>query len=195
MPSNQRPILKEFAPFAPDVKGYCYRDTLHFNKLMEAVAKSLIRQHGLFIDRIPYFVSIVFWLLIGVLLFLSFIRFGVWLYFSLQIVLFVFLFWDALRIKRFIRTIIRNRMCSYCGYSLRHTPTDNTGYAMCSECGESFHLGDYRRLPRDYKRPLCEVDLPDWTDSVHPIERARMYRDASIQSTEDASPQPPPPGV
>lgn len=195
MDPNQPSILKELAPFAPDAKGYCYRDTAHFNKLMETVAKSLIRQHGRFIDRIPYFVSIVFWLLIGVLLFLSFIRFGVWLYLSLQIVLFVFLFWYALRIKRFIRTIIRIRMCFYCGYSLRRTPTDDTGCGRCSECGESFHLGDYRQLPRDYKRPLCEVDLPDWTDSVHPIERARMYRDASVQSTGDASPHPPPPGV
>lgn len=96
------------------------------------------------------------------------------------------------RIKRFSKTIIRNHMCFKCGYSLRQTPTEEDGYGKCSEYGEQFNAGYYRQLPLNYKRSLLGVIPTHWTDSVHPLDRARM--EAEINQ-RDSDPHPPPPGV
>jgi len=187
MDTNHRPIWSEFEPCSPDANGYCYRDAIHFNKFMWYVSRILIRKHGPYIDRIPYFVQSIIWFSIGTLTAISFLALGVWYAFSMLIIFYVLLSWHSLRTKHFIKTIIQNRFCFNCGYSLCKTPTDENGYGKCSECEGHFNLGDYRQLPQGYKRPLGDVVLPDWTEAVHPLDRARMQRYESIQSTEDES--------
>jgi len=70
-------------------------------------------------------------------------------------------------------------MCFKCGYSLQQSPTDEDGYGKCSECGEQFNAGYYRKLPLNYKRSLLGVLPTHWTDSVHPLDLARMQDDES----------------
>ena len=72
-------------------------------------------------------------------------------------------------------------MCFNCGYSLRRSPTDSAGYGTCSECGRPFHLGYYCHLQRGYKRPRRE---PDWRDSLHALDRARMETEANQPDPE-----------
>lgn len=163
-------------PLPPDQAGYCYRNQVHFNEFMQKISHRLIRKHGSFFDRLPLWGMFVFFAVVIIVSILtsSFPPSG-WILLP-QIVSLLIVAWYYFRIWRFIKTIIRKRMCFKCGYVLRHSPTDSAGFGKCSECGLEFNLGYYCHLPHDYKRPERE---PDWRESLHPLDRVRMERDES----------------
>jgi len=152
MATNYTSIMKEWAPFAPDTNGYCYLDTKHFNMFMQTVSKHLLIEKGRGIDRIPHIVLIVMVALFCLMVLWLSIDFSHWYIIAMQVVMCVFFTWYFFRIKRFVKIIIRHRMCFACGYSLRKTPTEENGCGRCSECGVTFHLGYYCHLPKGYKR-------------------------------------------
>lgn len=195
MPSNYTSLMKEWTPFAPDANGYCYLDPKHFKLFMQSVSKHLLIEKGRGVDRIPHIVLVVMAALFCLMIFFLFLNISYSFVLAMQIVMCVFFIWYFFRITRFVKTIIRQRMCFACGYSLRKTPTDENGHGRCSECGNTFHLGYYCHLPKGYKRRLPPSGIAMLAGSLPPIDIMRMQRDTSLQSSEDASPQPPPPGV
>ena len=161
-------------PLPPDPAGYCYVDRDHFNEFTRGIARRLILKHGSFVDRLPLW---------GVFVFLAAVIITVALASSLlpsgsstltQLLCLVLLGWYLARTRRFVKTIIRHRMCFKCGYSLRRSQTASAGYGRCSECGTPFNAAQYRRPPRRYKRQRPPSELPPWLDRVHPLDRARM---------------------
>ncbi len=171
-------------PLPPDPAGYCYLDRDHFNVFTQGIARRLILKHGSFVDRLPLWGMFVFLaaVIIAVVLASSLLPSG-WTLVP-QLVPLVLLGWFFTRTRRFVKTIIRQRMCFKCGYSLRRSPTASAGYGTCSECGRAFHLGYYRHLPRGYKRPRPPSELPPWLDRVHPLNRARMEAEANQPDPE-----------
>ena len=167
-------------PLPPDQAGYCYRDRKHFDAFTQDTSHRLIRKHGSFFDRLPLWVMFVFFAVVIIISSLtsSFPPSG-WILLP-QIVSLLIIGWYYFRIWRFVKTIIRKRMCFKCGYVLRHSPTNSAGFGKCSECGREYYLGYYLHPPSGYKRPTHE---PDWRDSLHPLDRARMERDES-QTTD-----------
>ncbi len=67
--------------------------------------------------------------------------------------------------------------CRHCGYSLVGTPRSKRGEGVCSECGKPFRLN----------RSTLALETPDWIDSLHPLDRARMESGAN-QTDSEADP-------
>ena len=145
------PDKTENTPFLPDVNGYCYYDTYHFDKSMEAAASHLMLKHGSWIDRLLV-LGVLILFAIFLLVFFLITTANFWIFVSLILLSPLVFFLYIIRAKQFSKSIIRKRICIYCGYSLIHTFTDDNGYGTCSECGKRFHLGYYRQLPYGYKR-------------------------------------------
>ena len=194
MPFNYPTIMKKWAPFAPDANGYCYLHTKHFKIFMQGVAIHLLPKHGRLIYRIPYNVLLV-GMALCFLLSTSFLNISNWIVFLMFLVMIVFFIEYLFRIKRYVQTIIRQRMCFDCGYSLRKTPTEESGCSRCSECGATFHLGYYCHLPKGYERRLPRSGIAMLAGSLPLVDLMRMHNADDLQSEEDESPQPPPPGV
>ena len=171
MDLDKHPIFESNDPLPPDVNGYCYLNRDHFNAFTREISRRMIRKHGSFIDRLPLWVMFIFIaaIIITFVLAPSFLPFAWSTMF--QLLCFALMIWYGRRIRRFVKTIIRKRMCFRCGYILRQSPTDSDGFGTCSECGQKFHLSYYCHLPKGYKRPRRQ---PDWHDSLHPLDRARM---------------------
>ena len=180
MKSEKLPLIDDLKPFAPDENGYCYRNRDHFDEITRVISHRLILKHGSFFDRLPLWVMFIFFIamIITFVLASSFLPIG-WSTLT-QLLCLVLAIWYSRRIRRFVKTIIRKRMCFKCGYILRQSPTDSAGFGKCSECGQEFYLGYYRHLPHGYKRQWL---LPNWRENLHPLDRARMERDES-QTTD-----------
>jgi len=184
MPFNYPTIMKEYAPFAPDANGYCYLDTKHFKIFMQGVAIHLLPKHGRLIYRIPYNI-LIFAMTSCLLLAISFLNISNWVVYLMFLAMIVFIIWYLFRIKRYVKIIIRQRMCFACGYSLRKTPTEENGCGRCSECGASFHLGYYCHLPKGYKRRLPQSGIAMLAGSVPPMDLVRMHNADKEQNNED----------
>lgn len=171
-------------PLPPDPVGYCYIDRDHFNTVTQRIAHRLILKHGLFVDRLPLWVMFVFLaaVIIAVALASSLLPSGSSTF--TQLLCLVLLGWYLGKTRRFVKTIIRHRMCLKCGYSLRRSPTASAGYGRCSECGTPFNAAQYRRPPRGYKRPRPPSESPPWLDRLDPLDRARMERNATQSGPE-----------
>ena len=186
MSNASQSLFGAMDPLPPDQAGYCYLDRDHFNVFTQGIARRLILKHGSFVDRLPLWGMFVFLAAVIITIVLaSSIRLLGWILVP-QLVSFVLTGWYFTRIRRFVRRMIRQHMCFKCGYSLRRSPTDSAGYGTCSECGQAYHLGYYSHLPRGYKRPRRE---PDWRDSLHPLDRARMLREPSHAQQRENSDQ------
>ena len=187
MDDTSQDLFGAMDPLPPDPAGYCYIDRDHFNVFTQGMARRLILKHGSFVDRLPLWGMFIFFaaVIIPIVLASSLLPSG-WSP-VLQLVPFVLIGWYFTRIRRFVRRMIRQRMCFKCGYSLRRSPTDSAGYGTCSECAQAFHLGYYCHLPRGYKRPRDPSKSPHWLDSLHPLDRARMETETN-QPDSDTDP-------
>lgn len=176
-------------PLPPDPSGYCYLDRDHFNVFTQGMARRLILKHGPFVDRLPLWgVMLLFTaVIIAVALASSHLPSGSSI--LTQLLCLVLLGWYLARTRRFVKTIIRQRMCFQCGYPLLHAPTDANGDGVCSECGRLFHIAYYHRPPRKYKRAVPRHEEPAWLESVHPLDRAQMLREPSHAQQRENSDQ------
>jgi len=185
MLSNYTFVMKEWAPLMPDADGFCYRDTKHFKIVMQAVSNHLLIEKGRGIDRIPHIVLILLVTMFCLMIFWFFINFNYLYIIAMQVVMCVFFIWYLFRIKRYIKIIIRQRLCFACGYSLRKTPTEENGSGRCSECGASFHLGYYCHLPKGYKRRLPQSGIAMLAGSMPLVDLMRMHNADKAHNNED----------
>lgn len=175
MASNYTSVMKKWSPYAPDANGFCYLDTKHFKLFMQVASKHLLIEKGRGVDRIPHIALVIMVAFFCLLFFMIFSNINEWFYIPIYAVANVFFIWYLFRTRRYIKIIIRNRMCFVCGYSLRKTPTDENGSGRCSECGASFHLGYYCHLPKGYKRRLPPSGIAMLAGSIPPADLARMH--------------------
>lgn len=174
-------------PLPPDPAGYCYIDRDHFNVFTQGIARRLILKHGPFVDRLPLWGMFVFLAAVIITVALASPHLPSGSSILTQLLCLVLLGWYLARTRRFVKTIIRQRMCFQCGYPLLHAPTDANGDGVCNECGRLFHIAYYHRPPRKYKRAVPHTEQPAWLKSVHPLDRAQMLREPShAQQREDS---------
>lgn len=130
-----------------------YLDADHFDKAMHEAGERVMKRRGLGVERDLIGAA---WIALG-------IAFGCDLLLDLNV--FAFLpgadvwFWAWLaamsiwsgaytaRVKRIVPSLVPERRCLECGYSLLGTPTDGDGLGRCPECASAFALAEYERPP------------------------------------------------
>jgi hypothetical protein len=130
-------------------KGYL--DAEHFDKAMHEAGERVMKRRGLGVER-----DVIGWswialgiafgcnLLLDVNIFAFLPGADVWFWVWLG-AMFVWSGAYTARVRRIVPSLLLERGCFECGYSLLGTPTGDDGLGRCPECASAFALAEYDR--------------------------------------------------
>lgn len=155
----RRPSERRGAQFAG------YLDAEHFDKAMEEAGERILKRRGLGMEGeimgaawLALAIAFGFNIILDMSLFASFPGGNAWFWVWLA----AMLIWSgvyAARVKRIVPSLVPDRRCLECGYSLLGTPTDDDGLGRCPECASPFALEEYARPPEPEERENLDTHV------------------------------------
>jgi predicted Zn-ribbon and HTH transcriptional regulator len=132
-----------------------YLDADHFDKAMHEAGERVMKRRGLGVERdvmggmwIALGIAFGFDVLLDVNIFASVPGENIWLWGCLA----AMLVWSGIytsRVKGIVPSLVPERRCLECGYSLLGTPVGNDGVGRCPECASTFTAAEYERPAED----------------------------------------------